>query len=226
MEQKELTKGQLQNRLKNAILHIDKTKDTKSIYFDDKGLRLTINDDVAIIATGFHQHVFQNITLQGISRPWLYTKRFIEIAFDNDCTARDSKGQITHSYAKLFDLLDKKEDKSEFNVAWYYDLYISNLFHPLYTIGETETESFLVYETYLHNIARNQVILSEKINDLTNLQFIDETMALVKKFTEGMEEKVIFVKKTDEEKAKEEIEALQEQQQEKVMEEQANGSEQ
>ena len=78
----------------------------------------------------------------------------------------------------------------------------------------------------MHNIARNQVILSEKINDLTNFQFIDETMALVKKFTEGMEEKVIFVKKTDEEKMQEEIEALQEQQQEKVVEEQANGSEQ
>jgi hypothetical protein len=222
MEQKEPTKGQLQNRLRNAILHIDKTKDTQSIYFDDKGLRLTINEDVAIIATGFHQHVFQNITSQGISRPWLYTKRFIEIAFDNDCTVQDSKGQITHSYAKLFDLLDKKEDKSEFNVAWYYDLYISNLFHPLYTIGETETESFLVYETYLHNIARNKIIMSEKINDMTNLDFIDAVMQEVKAFTEGMDKRTIFKKKTDEEMMQENIEAAAAQQTEKAMEEQSH----
>jgi hypothetical protein len=210
MEQKEPTKGQLQNRLRNAILHIDKTKDTQSIYFDDKGLRLTINEDVAIIATGFHQHVFQNITSQGISRPWLYTKRFIEIAFDNDCTVQDSKGQITHSYAKLFDLLDKKEDKSEFNVAWYYDLYISNLFHPLYSIDETEIASFLVYEQYLHNIAKQQVLLGEHTEDMTNLQFVDALIDNEKKYLEGMKEAVIIHKKTDEEKTQEEIDALQE----------------
>ena len=48
-QSKKPTNAQLEKRLKCALLHIDKTKDTKSIYFDDKGLRLTINDDFALI---------------------------------------------------------------------------------------------------------------------------------------------------------------------------------
>ena len=217
-----MTNGQLQNRLRNAILHIDKTKDTQSVFFDDKGLRLTVNEDFAIIATGFHQHVFCNITSQGISRPWLYTKRFIEIALNNDCQVRDAKGNVTRSYSKLMAVLKAKEDQSEFRVAWYCDLYFSNIFHPLYAIGESEAESFLVYESYLHNIARNKIIMSEKINDMTNLDFIEAVMQEVKAFTEGMDKRTIFKKKTDEEMMQENIEAAAAQQTEKAMEEQSH----
>ena len=224
MEKKKITNGQLQNRLRNAILHIDKTKDTQSVFFDDKGLRLTVNEDFAIIATGFHRHVFNNLTAQGVSRPYLYTKRFIEMALNNDCTIKDERGRITRSYGKLMAILKEKEDKAEFNVAWYIDLWLNNIFHPLYGIGETESESFLVYESYLHNIARNKVIMSEKINDMTNKNFIDEVLKEVKLFTEGMDERTIFKKKTDEEMAQEELAALQEQEADKSMEEMNHGA--
>lgn len=222
MEKKKITNGQLQNRLRNAILHIDKTKDTQSVFFDDKGLRLTVNEDFAIIATGFHQHVFTNFTAQGVSRPYLYTKRFIEIALANDCTIKDAKGNVTRSYGKLLGILKEKEDQKEFQVAWYIDLWFNNIFHPLYGIGESEAESFLVYETYLHNIARNKIIMSEKINDMTNLDFIDAVMQEVKAFTEGMDKRTIFKKKTDEEMMQENIEAAAAQQSEKAMEEQGH----
>ena len=221
MEKKKITNGQLQNRLRNAILHIDRTKDTQSVFFDDKGLRLTVNEDFAIIATGFHQHVFTNFTAQGVSRPYLYTKRFIEIALANDCTIKDAKGNVTRSYGKLLGILKEKEDQKEFQVAWYIDLWFNNIFHPLYGIGESEAESFLVYESYLHNIARNKIILSEKINDMTNLDFIDAVMQDVKAFTEGMDKRTIFKKKTDEEMMQENIEAAAAQQSEKAMEEQS-----
>ena len=222
MEKKKITNGQLQNRLRNAILHIDKTKDTQSVFFDDKGLRLTVNEDFAIIATGFHQHVFTNFTAQGVSRPYLYTKRFIEIALANDCTIKDAKGNVTRSYGKLLGILKEKEDQKEFQVAWYIDLWFNNIFHPLYGIGESEAESFLVYESYLHNIARNKIIMSEKINDMTNLDFIDAVMQEVKAFTEGMDKRTIFKKKTDEEMMQENIEAAAAQQSEKAMEEQSH----
>lgn len=222
MEKKKITNGQLQNRLRNAILHIDKTKDTQSVFFDDKGLRLTVNEDFAIIATGFHQHVFTNFTAQGVSRPYLYTKRFIEIALANDCTIKDANGNVTRSYGKLLGILKEKEDQKEFQVAWYIDLWFNNIFHPLYGIGESEAESFLVYESYLHNIARNKIIMSEKINDMTNLDFIDAVMQEVKAFTEGMDKRTIFKKKTDEEMMQENIEAAAAQQTEKAMEEQSH----
>ena len=84
MEQKKkLTNAQLQKRIANALIHIDRTNGTESIFFSDKGLRLTVNEDFAIIATGFHRHVFNNFTNAGISRPYLYTKRVIEIANEN-----------------------------------------------------------------------------------------------------------------------------------------------
>lgn len=214
------TKGDLERRMRNAIVLVPKDKDYQGVYFDDKGLRLEVTGDFAVITTGFHRHVFNNFTSQGVSRPYLYTKRFIDLALTNDCTVKDAKGNVTRSYGKLLAILKEKEDKSEFNVAWYIDLWLNNIFHPLYAIGETEAESFLVYESYLHNVARNKVIMSEKINDMTNISFIDEVLKEVKLFTEGIAERTIFKKQTDEEKVKAEVEALQEQQAEKTMEEQ------
>ena len=222
MEKKKLTNSQLEKRLRNALIHIDKTKDTQSIFFDDKGLSLIVNEDFAIIGTGFHRHVFNNITAAGVSRPYLYTKRFVEIALANDCAVARKDGSSIHSYAKLMNVLKEKEDKSDYNLCWYVDLWYNNLFHPLYGIGETEAESFLVYESYLHNIARNKVIMSEKINDMTNLDFIEAVMQEVKAYTEGMDKRTIFKKKTDEEMMQENIEAAAAQQTEKAMEEQSH----
>lgn len=210
MEQKKKpTNAQLQRRLTNAIVHVDKTKDTKEIYFQDKGLHLVVNEDYAVIETNYHRHVYNNVTSGGVSRPYLYTQRFIEIALDNDC-----KVEGAYSYAKLFETLKGKEKKDEYNIAWYYDLFLNNIFAPLYSIDESVAGSFLVYEDYLHNVARNAVVLSEKTEPMTNKQFFDKVIENMKSYVEGMEEHVVFEKKTDEERMKETIEALDEQENE------------
>ena len=218
-EQKKITKGDLERRLRNAIVLVPKDKDYKAVYFDDKGLRLEVTQDFAVITTAFHKHVFRNLTAQGVSRPYLYTKRFIDIALDNDCTVKDEKGNVTRSYGKLIAMLKEKEDQSEFRVAWYTDLWLNNIFHPLYAIDESTASSFLVYESYLHNLARNKVILSEKVNGMTNKQFIDEVLDNIHKMTDGLDERVIFEAKTDEQKAQEEIDALKEHQAENAVKE-------
>lgn len=219
------TKGELERRIRNAVVLVPKTKDTKSIFFDDKILKLTVTDDFAVIETGFHRHVFNQITASGISRPYLYTKRFIEIALENDCTVMDAKGNISRSYAKLMETLKEKEDKTEYNICWFVDLWFMNIFQPLYGIDETESAAFLIYESYLHNIARNQILLSEKEKDITNLDFIKQEHELVNKYIEGMKEAVIFHKLTDEERKEQEIKALQEHEQDNLVTEQANGNE-
>ena len=61
MEQKKPTKAQMARRLSNAIVLVEKTKDTQSVFFSDKGVRLTVTEDKAVIATGFHQHVLMRI---------------------------------------------------------------------------------------------------------------------------------------------------------------------
>ena len=217
------TKGELERRMRNAIVLVPKTKDTISVFFDDKVLKLTATDDFAVIETGFHRHVFNQLTPSGVSRPYLYTKRFIEIAIENDCVVYDAKGNPTRSYAKLMDVLKNKEDKTEYNLCWFVDLWLNNIFQPLYGIDETESAAFLIYDTYLHNIARSQIILSEKEKDITNIEFVKQEHELVNGYIDGMKEAVIFHKLTDKELQEREISALQENEQEKIIEEQANG---
>jgi len=223
MEQKKPTNAQLQKRIANALIHIDKTKDTESIFFSDKGLRLTVNEDYAIIETGFHRHVFNNFTSSGISRPYLYTKRVIEIANETAIT-KSIKDNGGYSFQRLLEVLKAKEDKSEYNIVTYYDWFVFNCFQPLYSIGESEVESFLVYETYLHNIARQAALLSEKKEDMTNKQFFDEVIKNMQNFIEGVDERVIFHKMSDEEMAQANIDALTQNEQEQAMEAQINES--
>ena len=215
MEQKKPTNAQLQKRIKNAIIFIPRTKDTQEIFFNDKGVRLVADADGCVIETNYHRHVFSNITSSGVSRPWLYTKRVIEIANDNLDAIKTEDGYL---YQRLLDVLKSKEDKSEYNIVVYYEWFLFNIFQPLYGIGETEIESFLVYEDYLHNIARNAILLSEKTEDITNRQFIQKVIDNINEFTNNLEERVLFPKKTDEERVKEEIESIQEQENEQAME--------
>lgn len=223
MEQKKkLTNAQLQKRIENAIVFVPKTKDTISIFFSDKGVRLVADADGCVIETNYHRHVYSNITSAGVSRPYLYTKRIIEIANETAIT-KSIKTESGYSYQRLIDVLKEKEDKSEYNIVVYYEWFLFNIFQPLYGIGETEVESFLVYEDYLHNIARNAILLSEKTEDMTNKQFIQTILESIKHFTEDLEERILFPKKTDEQVMQEEIEAIQEQEQNDAMEAQMNG---
>lgn len=224
MEQKKkLTNAQMQKRIENAIVFVPRTKDTISIFFSDKGVRLVADSDGCVIETNYHRHVYSNITSAGVSRPYLYTKRIIEIANETAITKR-IKTESGYSYQRLVDVLKEKEDKSEYNIVVYYEWFLFNIFQPLYGIGETEIESFLVYEDYMHNIARNAILLSEKTEDITNKQFIQKVIDNIKEFTDNLEERVLFPKKTDEQVMKEEIEAIQEQEQNDAMEAQINGN--
>lgn len=221
MEQKKkVTNAQLQRRMQNALVFVPRDKSYQGIYFSDKGLRLEVTKDAAVVSTGFHSHVFTNITNAGLSRPWLYTKRVIEIANKH---LEDCKTEHGYSYHKLLEILRAKEDRSEFNICIYVDWWIFNCFQPLYSVGESDAEAFLVYEAYMHNLARNAVLLSEKNEDVTNRQFIERVIANQKEYLKDMEEDVIFHKKTDEQLAKENVEAVQEQELNKTMEEQNNG---
>jgi hypothetical protein len=222
MEQKKkLTNAQLQKRIENAIVFVPKTKDTISIFFSDKGVRLVADADGCVIETNYHRHVYSNITSSGVSRPYLYTKRIVEIANRHE---REIKTESGYSYQRLIEILKEKEDKSEYNIVVYYEWFLFNIFQPLYGIGETEIESFLVYEDYLHNIARNAILLSEKTEDLTNKGFIQKVIDNINEFTDGLEERVLFHKKTDEQVMQEEIAAIQEQEQNDAMEAQKNGN--
>lgn len=222
-EQKKPTNAQLQRRISNAVLIIDKDKETDSFYFSDKGLRITITMDYAIIETGAHRHVFDFLTPGGnISKPYIYTKRFLEISLENDCAVDDGKGGKLNSFTKLMEVLKEKEDKTEYNICWFVELWLHNMFSPLYEINDTEVGSFLVYERYMHNIARQKFLLDEHKEDVTNKQFVKEILDLEKSFMEGLTEAVILKAMSDEDRANGEMEALQKMADEQALEGQIN----
>ena len=204
MEQKKETRASIERKIKNAVAFVPKDKGTISIFFSDKGVRLTSTMDSAVIAFGYSQTIYSNFTAAGISRPYLYTKRIIEIANEN---LKDIEVDGGYSYQRLLDVLNEKEDKSEYNIVTYFSWFLQNLFSPQFGIAEDEVSSFLVYEDYIHNIAQNSVLLSERNEDLTNKQFIDKVIANIKDFTDNLEESILLHKKTDEEVMKENIES-------------------
>ena len=210
MEKRKLTKAQLEDEIQNAIMYIPKDKDTKSVYFDDKGLRLTVTKDYAIIETIAHRHVFNSVTAQGFSRPYLYTSIFIDLALSNDCTVKDKEGNTNRSYSKLLTLLKDKENEREYNLAWFIDMWFFNIFNPLYSIDETELSSFIVLENYIHSISTQQYLLSEHKEDITNKQFVDAILKQEKQLFKDVDEYIVIRKKTDKEKAEDVANALQE----------------
>lgn len=216
MEAKKPTKAQIERRLQNAVVLVEKTNGTQSIYLSDKGLRLTTTDDYAVIETGYHRHVFSKVSgSMGISRPWLYTQRVIEIANENLDKIKTESG---YSFAKLLEVLKAKENQAEYNIVVYYEWWCSVIFDGLYSIGESEIESFLVYFKYIGIIATNSILLEEHKEDMTNKQFIDKVIKNMQEFTGHITETVILPKKTDEEIIKENIEAIQEQELNETME--------
>lgn len=242
MEKKKETKGQLERKIQNAVVFVPKVKDTLYIYFSDKGLRLTVTnpDDFcgyAVIETAYHRHVFDELNPNGgdgtynpltnewvefpFSRPWIYTKRVIEIANENLKAIEVDGG---YSFQKLLEVLKAKEDKTEYNIVTLVNWWIFNCFQPLFSLGEGDSSAFFVYETYMHNMARNAVLLSEKTEDMTALNFLKEVSKNEKEFHKELQDFVLFPKKTDEELMKENIEALTQDEQEQAMEAQTNES--
>lgn len=207
---KKPTNAQLQRRIKDALAFIPRTKDTKSIFFSDKGLRLTINEDTALIATGYHTHIFSAFTQSGVSKPYLYTKTVIELGLEYGIVKDDKGNPQGYDYAIMLQTLKDKGMEKEYDIVYYYSWYAFNIFAPLYLIGETVAESFLVYLDYVNNIARNSVLLSEQQKDLTNKAFVSKYIDYIKDMTKDLPESVVLHKLTDEELAKANADALNE----------------
>lgn len=203
--EKKATKAQLERRINSAIVFIPKDKDYLGVYFSDKGLRIEITQDKAIISTNFHRHIFEYTTSNGVSRPYIYAQRFVQIAQLHKDEILTTEG---YSYNKLLDLLKEQQDPIEYQIAWYVDLWLFNIFNPLYSIGETEGETWFTYWHYMHNIATNAIVLGEHKEPLTNKAFISQYKQLIDEFTSELDEHVIIDTKSDEEKEREMSEAF------------------
>lgn len=220
-KEKKLTAAQLERRLLNAVMHIDRTSKTQEIYFSDKGLRLIDCEEHVLVQTGFHTHVFSKVTSSGYSRPALYVSRLIDIAIENDPVVENSKGEKSYSLSRLIEILKEKEDKTEYNIVTYVSWWLEIVFAPLYAIDENAASQFNVYFKYLNHIATQHIFLSEHKDGLTNKQFVKEHDELMDEFLKNIEESQIFEPMSDEQLMKQNMEAMQQQEAEQAMQPEA-----
>lgn len=212
MEKKKPTNAQLQSMIKNALVFVPKDKETKSVYFSDRGLRLTVTEDFCVVATNFHSHVFDRITSNGHSRPYLYVSQFVDMALNpsNDCKVKLNEGGYTYSFARLLECLKDKKEQTDFLIAKYVEWWLYNISSPLYGIDENSASQFIALFDYMHNIAKNSIVLEEHKEGLTNKQFAEKYVKLMEEFLKDVEEVLIFTPMSDEERMQKTAEALQE----------------
>lgn len=209
MENKKETNGTLQRKIKNAVVFVEKTKETKSVYFKDRGMHLTVTEDYAVIETNFHRHVFNAVTSSGYSRPYLYTSMIIDTALG--CSDKTQEG---YSYQKMLEELHKRDNQAEYNNAVFFDWYAQSIFDPLYQIGENQADAFFVFESYIHTLSKNMMLIDssdeEGNKDITAREFIEGICEKMREFGKNADEYIVLHKRSAEEKVSEEAAALSE----------------
>lgn len=212
-ETKKMTKGQLERRIINSLVFVEKTSDYQAVYFADRGLKLEVTHEYCVIGTVANKHVYHAISPSGQqSRPYVYTKSVIEIANANKDLV--VKGDSGLSFEKLMEELNKKEDKTGYNILWYYDIWITSLHDKTYSISEDEGLSFMALVDYVLSVSKNAFMLQERKEDLTNKQYIDFLIEKLKEIQ--IDERVIMKKLTDEERVSQELEAIAEERKEQM----------
>lgn len=215
---KKPSKKQLEKSIDEALLFLKKDKPTyDTIYFSDKGVRIETQKDYCVISTMFHRHVFDAMTSNGWSRPYLFTLHVMRLAKEH---LEDIATERGYSFSKLIGLFEGAEEtKDKHIVLSIYERWLYNIFAPLYRIDETAASSFLVFLDFAENISKNMICFEEKKEDLTNLQFIEKHLTNLKAYTKDMGEYVVFEKLTDEERGKRELAALHENSNEEALKE-------
>ena len=103
MEQKKTTRAELEKRIKNAQLIIDKGKNYKAFYFADRGIGIYICQDYVVSTTNFHQHVWNRINSAGYNSVCLILESLVDIANTHaeEIQDKNEKGEIYYSLDKL-----------------------------------------------------------------------------------------------------------------------------
>jgi hypothetical protein len=216
MEQKKKpTNAQLQKRISKAVVFVDRTADTKEVFFSDNGLRIIVTDNEAVVSQNSNQtHIYPKVLSYGYSRPYLYLGAFVDIALRERANLETKDG---YSFHALMDSLKAKEDNKEFSVCRLVEMWLFNITTPTYSIGEADANVFLVFQDYCYNLARTTVFLEEKTDGLTTHQFAD---AVIDKFVETVRstpDSVLFEKKSDEQLIQEEMDAMTEHENEELL---------
>ena len=113
MEQKKATNGQLQKRINNAELIIDKGKGYKHIDFDDLGIHISICEDFVVLSTNFHHHVWNKVVSNNRAETCVMLDSLVDIALlhKEEIKDKDGRGNVFYSFDKLKNLSNLEDSE-------------------------------------------------------------------------------------------------------------------
>ena len=219
MPEKKLTNAQLQKRLKNAILHVDRTKAYRAVMFADRNLKIEIEEDVAIISRLSYRLCFDKVVASGYSRVYLILANVVDMASRYDCIKDDEKvGKFT-SYWKLWDAVREKEaQQGDLGVLTIFSVWFDVLQSTLFLCPEQADETFALNTIYVLNTYVHGVLAKPYDKDMTNKELMVEISNEVNEYIAQMgDEYVVLHKETKEEQEQATADALAEEQVEQAL---------
>lgn len=229
MEQKKPTNAQLQKRIEKAVIHIDRTKDTKEVFFDDRGIRIVISDERAIISQLSFMMTFDEIVSGGYSRNYMVLNRITEMVDEYDCVVVNEKGEKSVSFWKLYDSVKnstKEGHESDNGIITKFIIWFGVMQSSMFMLSERTDYTFALGTQYAMNSIISGSISKFYERDMTNKELLSEIANEFDAYRNGVKEEFVVMKKETEEDRKQAIaNAIQEREQEQAMEAQINGAE-
>ena len=179
MEQKKPTKKQLEKKLNEATVFVDKAE--KSIYLTDIGVGIYITKFQTVLSTNFHRHVWENINSVGYSGVYRFLNAFVDICLNNlgDITYKDKNNNIYYCFGKLTEIPNFTAE--EVSIVRQFNMFNCTIHDGIYSVGNEDipTNAILLINYYfadakvdlILNSGGNEITLNDYIRDLSMLLF-------------------------------------------------------
>lgn len=204
------TLAQLQKKISNAIVFIEKDPKTyNSIYFDDRGLTLEATDDYAIVGRLSFRMVFNSIVSGGYSRVHLVVQKIIEMAHSYGCKV-EKNGTFINSYWKLWENIstsdkDEKEKLEDLSILSMFSSWIDVQQCTIFSLSERTQDVFTLQFAHRAFALFFGILSKPYDKDMTNVDLMKEFDKELKSFIKENKETFVVLKKETEEQRKEAI---------------------
>lgn len=175
MEQKKPTKKQLEKKLKEATVFVDKAE--KSIYLADIGVGIYISKFQTVLSTNFHRHVWENINSVGYSGVFMYLNSFLDIVLSklDEIKDKNTKGELYYSFGKLKACALSENERM---IVSKVEMFIYSVNDGLYSIGsDSDPIGIMLYLDYLYTMSKATLISELPEGDILVNTFVKDLVS-------------------------------------------------
>jgi len=180
MEEKKITKAQLEKRIKNAQLIVDKGSAYKAIYFADRGIGIYICKDYVIVSSNFHQHVWNKVIGTGYNKPCLYLEQMVDIAnaHIDEISDKNPKDEVFYSLTKLMSISSLSNDEKLLLTLVERYIYVIN--DGIYCIGNEPQDITNLMLQYLCWLAKSNIFVGDRDEDILRNEFYNKFISTLR----------------------------------------------